>query len=133
MVKVKSSPLLTNGFQRQGSELSRHFGLCNLRAVVFSCKTCDECLVVRDAFVDRRPKETKDERNSRAILVAAKWYNAHLKDQSEGRVVPTAVVLANSDKEASLAQSFGVPCFTGCAPSGSAVEDSSQPILFLFR
>ncbi|XP_055345726.1 exosome complex exonuclease RRP44-like [Paramacrobiotus metropolitanus] len=64
----------------------------------------------KECFVERIAKETKEERDQRAVCVAAKWHGDHLSQQHAAKSsTPVAVVLASSPKELSLAASVGAP------------------------
>lgn len=56
----------------------------------------------RETFIEREPGESANDRNDRAIRVAAQWYREHLKGcQAEGeqlRVVLLTNDLANKQK-----------------------------------
>lgn len=50
----------------------------------------------RDTFIEREPGESANDRNDRAIRVAAKWYSQHLKT-SELDTDGLKVVLLTND------------------------------------
>lgn len=56
----------------------------------------------RETFIEREPGESANDRNDRAIRVAAKWYSEHLKDiKADGdelRVVLLTNDLGNKQK-----------------------------------
>lgn len=55
----------------------------------------------RETFIEREPGESANDRNDRAIRVAAKWYSEHLKglpDGDELRVVLLTNDLGNREK-----------------------------------
>ena len=51
----------------------------------------------RETFIEREPGESANDRNDRAIRVAAKWYSEHLK-KSESDTGPLKVVLLTNDQ-----------------------------------
>ncbi|XP_033956817.1 exosome complex exonuclease RRP44 [Pseudochaenichthys georgianus] len=51
----------------------------------------------RETFIEREPGESANDRNDRAIRVAAKWYSEHLK-KSESDTDPPKVVLLTNDQ-----------------------------------
>lgn len=51
----------------------------------------------RETFVEREPGESANDRNDRAIRVAAKWYSQHLKT-SESAEDGLRVVLLTNDR-----------------------------------
>lgn len=48
----------------------------------------------RETFIEREPGESANDRNDRAIRVAAKWYSQHLKSNADG----LKVVLLTNDQ-----------------------------------
>ena len=62
----------------------------------------------RHTYVERRPKESSNDRNDRAIRQATRWYEDHLDK------VSVKVVLLTNDKEnRKLALADDLTCFTG--------------------
>ena len=61
----------------------------------------------RETFTERKPKEPKEIRNLRAVIMASKWYTEHLKHSARS---PTVLILTNTDKELPL---IDVPAMTG--------------------
>lgn len=61
----------------------------------------------RDTYVERQPGESANDRNDRAIRVAAAWYENHLK-QSGIRVV----LLSDDKKNLEKAREDGIMCST---------------------
>ncbi|OQV16180.1 Exosome complex exonuclease RRP44 [Hypsibius exemplaris] len=53
----------------------------------------------RDTFVERNPKESKESRNLRSLVVASKWYVEHLKHAQPS---PAVLILTNTDKDLAL-------------------------------
>lgn len=51
----------------------------------------------RETFIEREPGETANDRNDRAIRVAAKWYSQHLK-KFESQTDGLKVVLLTNDQ-----------------------------------
>lgn len=49
----------------------------------------------RETFIEREPGETANDRNDRAIRVAAKWYSQHLKSPESGEDGLRVVLLTN--------------------------------------
>lgn len=52
--------------------------------------------LLRYTFIEREPGESANDRNDRAIRVAAKWYTDHLVKATWGR--PLKVVLLTNDR-----------------------------------
>ena len=49
----------------------------------------------RETFVERESNESSNDRNDRAIRVANKWYNQHLKEVLRNKDTPKVVLLTN--------------------------------------
>lgn len=65
----------------------------------------------RDTYVERDPGETANDRNDRAIRVATKWYDEHLKLSNPDDVDGIQVVLLTDDKKnREKAQEEGIIC-----------------------
>ncbi|XP_008319769.1 exosome complex exonuclease RRP44 [Cynoglossus semilaevis] len=59
----------------------------------------------RETFIEREPGETANDRNDRAIRVAAKWYSQHLKSDKNGLQV---VLLTNDQGNKNKAEESGL-------------------------
>ena len=71
--------------------------------------------IPRDTYVERQPKETANDRNDRAIRVAAKWYKKHLEinqDDVEMNERVQVVLLTNDRDNAEKAREDGINTFT---------------------
>lgn len=67
----------------------------------------------RDTYVERQPGESANDRNDRAIRVAAAWYAEHLKCSGINGATPIEIVLLTDDKEnGALAKEEGILCCT---------------------
>lgn len=71
--------------------------------------------LTRDTYADREPEETANDRNDRAIRLAAKWYDTHLQASQEskafqrsGRSVTRVVLLTDDAGNRSKAESEGI-------------------------
>lgn len=61
----------------------------------------------RDTFIEREPGETANDRNDRAIRVAAKWYTEHLKTPSDAEGLKV-VLLTNDQGNKQKAEESGL-------------------------
>lgn len=65
----------------------------------------------RDTYIERQPGESANDRNDRAIRVAASWYAAHLKCSAVNDGTTIQIVLLTDDKKnAELAKQEGILC-----------------------
>lgn len=58
----------------------------------------------RETFIEREPGESANDRNDRAIRVAVKWYNQHLKTLESGPDGLKVVLLTNDQGNKQKAQ-----------------------------
>lgn len=65
----------------------------------------------RDTFIEREPGESANDRNDRAIRVAAKWYREHLKTFSSTSEELDVVVLTNDQGNKQKAEENGLLVF----------------------
>lgn len=66
----------------------------------------------RDTYVERQPGESANDRNDRAIRIAAAWYEKHLK-LSGNNAKETRVILLTDDKQnLEKARAEGILCST---------------------
>lgn len=67
--------------------------------------------VFRDTYVERNPGETANDRNDRAIRVATKWYDKHLKLSNPNDADRVRVILLTDDKKnLEKAREEGIVC-----------------------
>lgn len=66
----------------------------------------------RETFIERKTNETSNDRNDRAIRVAVKWYNAHLKKTVKAKTVPEALLITNDRANREKARAEGLKAFT---------------------
>lgn len=59
----------------------------------------------RETFIEREPGESANDRNDRAIRMAAKWYSQHLKSDADGLKV---VLLTNDQGNKQKAEESGL-------------------------
>ena len=52
----------------------------------------------RETFIERKPEESSNDRNDRAIRTSAKWYNAHIPKYVKSVGEPSKVVLVTNDR-----------------------------------
>ncbi|XP_048197208.1 exosome complex exonuclease RRP44 [Perognathus longimembris pacificus] len=65
----------------------------------------------RETYVEQEQGENSNDRNDRAIRVAAKWYNEHLKKMSAENQ-PQVIFITNDKKNKEKAVEEGIPAFT---------------------
>lgn len=65
----------------------------------------------RETYVEQEQGENANDRNDRAIRVAAKWYNEHLKKLSAENQ-PQVIFITNDRKNKEKAVEEGIPAFT---------------------
>lgn len=66
----------------------------------------------QETFVQRNPGEIINDRNDRAVRVACKWYQEHLKESLAGtkNKIPTIVMLSDDKENLRKAREEGVEC-----------------------
>lgn len=65
----------------------------------------------RETYVEQEQGENANDRNDRAIRVAAKWYNEHLKKMSAENHLQV-IFITNDKKNKEKAIEEGIPAFT---------------------
>ena len=65
----------------------------------------------RETYVEQKQGENSNDRNDRAIRVAAKWYNEHLKKMSAENQLQV-IFITNDRKNKEKAIEEGIPAFT---------------------
>jgi exosome complex exonuclease DIS3/RRP44 len=83
--------------------------LCILACVDFSFFSFS--LHFRETYVEQEQGENANDRNDRAIRVAAKWYNEHLKKMSAENQLQV-IFITNDRKNKEKAVEEGIPAFT---------------------
>ena len=84
--------------------------------VVFQLCTYHKIYSVnRDTYIERKPGETANDRNDRAIRTAAQWYKKHLElNQDQNTEDKVQLVLLTNDREnANKAKDAGITTYTG--------------------
>lgn len=71
-------------------------------------------LTYRETYVEQEQGENANDRNDRAIRVAAKWYNEHLNKMSAENQLQV-IFITNDRKNKEKAVEEGIPAFT-CKP-----------------
>ena len=66
----------------------------------------------RETFVERESNESSNDRNDRAIRVANKWYNQHLKEALRNKDTPKVVLLTNDKDNHDKAKSMCLDVYT---------------------
>ena len=66
----------------------------------------------RETFIERKTNETSNDRNDRAIRVAAKWYTSHLKKNLQAKAIPEVVLLTNDRANREKARDEGIKAYT---------------------
>lgn len=66
----------------------------------------------RDTYVERQPGESANDRNDRAIRVAAAWYEAHLKESFESENQVRVILLTDDKQNLEKARAEGLLCST---------------------
>lgn len=66
---------------------------------------------LRETYVEQNQGENSNDRNDRAIRVAAKWYNEHLKKMSAENQLQV-IFITNDKKNKEKAIEEGIPAFT---------------------
>lgn len=86
-----------------------------------------QLLICRDTFIQRKPDESPNDRNDRAIRHATKWFNAHMSLAThQSRSNPLLVLLLTDDAaNFQIAQSESIPS----SKLREYVESLEQPIL----
>lgn len=64
----------------------------------------------RETYIEQEQGENANDRNDRAIRVAAKWYNEHLKMSAENQL--QVILITNDKKNKEKAAEEGIPAFT---------------------
>ncbi|TRY82537.1 hypothetical protein DNTS_005849 [Danionella cerebrum] len=64
----------------------------------------------KETFIEREPGESANDRNDRAIRVAAKWYADHLEKATDGGLLKV-VILTNDRANQEKAEQFGLTVF----------------------
>ncbi|XP_059056639.1 exosome complex exonuclease RRP44 [Achroia grisella] len=64
----------------------------------------------KDTYVERKPGEKQNDRNDRAILKAASWYEEHLSNNSVNGQNPKIVLITDDEKNRNIAQEEGIIC-----------------------
>lgn len=78
-------------------------------------------ITLRETYVEQLQGENSNDRNDRAIRVAAKWYNEHLKNMSaENRL--QVIFITNDRKNKEKAIEEGIPAFTCKSPCNQTVH-----------
>lgn len=62
----------------------------------------------RETFIEREPGESSNDRNDRAIRVAAKWYSQHLKTSEAGADGLRVVLITNDQGNKEKAAESGL-------------------------
>ncbi|KAK1342058.1 LOW QUALITY PROTEIN: hypothetical protein QTO34_016811 [Cnephaeus nilssonii] len=65
----------------------------------------------RETYIEQKQGENSNDRNDRAIRVAAKWYNEHLKKMSAENQLQV-ILITNDRKNKEKALEEGIPAFT---------------------
>lgn len=65
-------------------------------------------LFLRETFIEREPGESANDRNDRAIRVAAKWYSQHLKTPESDTDGLRVVLLTNDQGNKQKAEESGL-------------------------
>lgn len=65
----------------------------------------------RETYIEQKQGENSNDRNDRAIRVAAKWYNEHLKKMSAENELQV-ILITNDRKNKEKAIEEGIPAFT---------------------
>lgn len=65
----------------------------------------------RETYIEQEQGENANDRNDRAIRVAAKWYNEHLKKMSAESQLQV-ILITNDKKNKEKAVEEGIPAFT---------------------
>ncbi|XP_027700325.1 exosome complex exonuclease RRP44 [Vombatus ursinus] len=66
----------------------------------------------RDTYVEQEQGENANDRNDRAIRVAAKWYNEHMKKITADENYPQVIFITNDIKNKEKAIEEGIPAYT---------------------
>ncbi|XP_020848099.1 exosome complex exonuclease RRP44 [Phascolarctos cinereus] len=66
----------------------------------------------RDTYVEQEQGENANDRNDRAIRVAAKWYNEHMKKITADDNHPQVIFITNDIKNKEKAIEEGIPAYT---------------------
>ncbi|XP_038623740.1 exosome complex exonuclease RRP44 [Tachyglossus aculeatus] len=66
----------------------------------------------RETYVEQKQGENANDRNDRAIRVAARWYNEHLKKITGDDSPPQVVLITNDRKNKEKAIEEGIPTYT---------------------
>lgn len=64
----------------------------------------------RDTYVEREPGESANDRNDRAIRVAAAWYQEHLNQSAQGKQKMRVILLTDDKKNLEKAKAEGITC-----------------------
>lgn len=64
----------------------------------------------KETYIEQEQGENANDRNDRAIRVAAKWYNEHLKMSAENQL--QVILITNDKKNKEKAAEEGIPAFT---------------------
>lgn len=82
-------------------------------------------ITLRETYVEQVQGENSNDRNDRAIRVAAKWYNDHLKKMSaESQLQVIFITNDRRNKEKALEE--GIPAFTCKSPCNRTVSSCLQ-------
>lgn len=82
-------------------------------------------ITLRETYVEQVQGENSNDRNDRAIRVAAKWYNDHLKKMStESQLQVIFITNDRRNKEKALEE--GIPAFTCKSPCNQTVSSCLQ-------
>lgn len=82
-------------------------------------------IALRETYVEQLQGENSNDRNDRAIRVAAKWYNEHLKDMSAENQLQV-IFITNDRKNKEKAIEEGIPAFTCKSPCIQTVSSCLQ-------
>lgn len=66
----------------------------------------------RDTYVEREPGESANDRNDRAIRVAAAWYENHLNKSCKSKNQVRVILLSDDRQNLEKAQAEGILCST---------------------
>lgn len=70
------------------------------------------CCLLRDTYIEQEQGEGANDRNDRAIRVAVKWYNEHLKKSQNSDVHIQVILMTNDRKNKERAVEDGLTAFT---------------------
>ena len=109
-------PIAGNKFQNPILEI------CSL---LIKCKRSNIYKNKQETYVEQLQGENSNDRNDRAIRVAAKWYNEHLKDMSAENQLQV-IFITNDRKNKEKAIEEGIPAFTCKSPCIQTVSSCLQ-------